>query len=198
MRDSKGRFVKGVSASPDTQFKPGQHWRKPQLFRDRDWLIENYIEQQRSTGEIAKDFGVTDAAVIFWLRKHNIKRRTVAEARAIKRWGMIGSDNPMWNKRGELNPRWMGGVTPERQAFYTSEEWRNSCSMVWERDKATCQRCGLRKTDLPDMPFHIHHIVAFANGTLRSDPDNLVLLCEACHHYVHSRKNKNNEYISEI
>ena len=198
MRDSKGRFKKGMSASPETQFKPGQHWRKPQAFRDKDWLIENYIEQQRSTGEIAKEFGVTDGAIIFWLRKHDIQRRNVSEARSIKYWGNSGSDNPMWNKRGELNPRWLGGITPERQAFYTSEEWKSACSSVWNRDKATCRRCGLYKEDSPDMPFHIHHIVSFADESLRADPNNLVLLCEVCHHFVHSKRNKGNEYISKV
>lgn len=184
MRNDKGQFVKGT------------HWRKPQAFRDKQWLIEHYVVRQLSTGEIAAMFSVTDAAILYWLRRFGIERRTVSEARSIKHWGAVGADNPMWNKRGELNPRWLGGVTPERQAFYTSTEWRSVCSRVWRRDKATCQRCGL-KLGRCDIPGHIHHIVSFAEKELRADASNLVLVCETCHHFIHSRKNTNHEYLQQ-
>jgi len=177
------------------QFGKGDHWRQPQAFRDRAWLLENYVVKQRSTGDIARDFGATDAAILFWLRKHGIERRSTSAARGIKRWGASGSDNPMWNKRGELNPRWLGGVTPQRQAFYTSAAWKAACASVWKRDKAACRRCGLLRSDGQDMPFHIHHVVSFANSALRADPSNLVLLCEACHHFVHSRGNVAREFL---
>ena len=63
------------------QFLPGTHWRKEQPFRDRAWLLREYVEHGRSTGDIARQFGVTDAAVLFWLRKHGIPRRDVSAAR---------------------------------------------------------------------------------------------------------------------
>jgi hypothetical protein len=183
---------------PNGQFAAGSHWREHQSFRDKDWLIENYVNRERSTGDIAKEFGTTDAAILFWLRKHGIPRRSISDARKLKKWGMSGADNPMWNRRGELNPRWLGGVTPARQAFYMSDEWRDACSFVWKRDNATCQRCALHRNDTPDMPFHIHHIVSFADEALRAEPSNLVLLCEACHLFVHSKKNTKNEFIQKI
>ena len=177
------------------QFGKGDHWRQPQLFREKEWLIQNYGVLKRSTGDIAKEFCVTDAAILFWLRKHGIERRTISQARAIKHWGAIGVDNPMWNRRGELNPRWLGGVTPERQAFYTSKEWKEVCAKVWKRDKATCQRCELPKKESQDMPFHIHHIVSFADESLRAEPSNLILLCETCHQFIHSKRNVNREHL---
>lgn len=198
MRNKKGQFIKGVSSSRETEFKKGEHWRMPQMFRQKQWLEDEYILKERSTGDIAKQFGVTDSAILFWLKKHSIQRRTVSEAREIKHWGQVGSDNPMWNKRGELNPRWRGGITPERQAFYTSIEWKESCSAVWKRDKATCQRCSLQKKEQPDMPYHIHHIKPFSVVELRSDIDNLVLVCEVCHDFIHSKKNINGEFISKV
>jgi len=198
MRDKKGRFVKGHSASPKTQFKKGQHWREKRPWWQKEWLEKEYLGIEKSTGEIAKEHGVTDGAIIFWLKKHNIERRTISEARAIKKWGQCGSDNPMWNRRGELNPRWLGGVTPERQGFYTSKEWKEACSYVWKRDGAICQRCGLHREDSLDMPFHIHHLTSFANKELRAEVDNLILLCEACHLFVHSKRNKENEFISQV
>jgi len=195
MRNKKGQFIKGFSNNPETQFKKGEHWRKHQSFREKEWLISEYIGKKKSTKEIANQFGVTDSAILFWLKKHGIKRRNVSEARAIKKWGLLGADNPMWNKKGELNHNWKGGITADRQLFYQSQEWKKACSYVWERDKATCQRCGLVKSKSADMPFHIHHIKSFANKELRSNTNNLVLLCETCHHFIHSSKNINNEYL---
>ena len=197
MRNKKGQFQKGFSASPKTQFKKGQHWRKPQAFRQKEWLIDAYVNQEKSASDIAKQFGVTDASIYFWLRKHGIPRRSISSARALKHWELSGVDNPMWNKKGELNHNWKGGITADRQSFYVSQEWKTACSFVWERDKRTCQRCNLIKEESADMPFHIHHIKSFADKDLRSDPENLILLCEACHRFVHSKKNTTNEFIQK-
>ena len=180
------------------QFQKGQHWRPRKLWWDKCWLQDQYTDAGRSVKDIATEGGVTENAIYFWLHKHGIPRRSMQEIRSKKKWGASGSDNPMWNKRGELNPRWLGGVTPERQSFYTSGEWRTACSKVWKREGATCQRCGLRKSDSPDMPFHIHHIVSFANKELRADTGNLILLCEVCHHFVHSKRNINRDYLPKI
>lgn len=198
MKNTKGRFIKGVSASPDTQFKKGQHWRQPQIFRQKEWLINEYIEQGRSSKDISKQFNVTDSAVLFWLKKHGIKRRKMSEVREKKHWGLVGSDNPMWNKKGELNPRWLGGITPERQSFYISDKWKKVCSAVWKRDNAICQRCNLYKKEQQDMPFHIHHIVSFKVMELRAVISNLILVCEVCHDFIHSKKNINGEFISKV
>lgn len=130
---------------PNGQFEKGEHWREPRPFREKDWLVENYIVQRRSTGEIAAQFGTTDAAILFWLRKHGVPRRTISEARGIKHWGA----------------------------------------------------CALHRDNSPDMPFHIHHVVSFADKELRAEPSNLVLLCEACRQFVHSRENLTREYLSK-
>jgi 5-methylcytosine-specific restriction endonuclease McrA len=179
------------------QFVKGQHWRKPQPFREKEWLEEHYIRLGMSTGEIAGIFGVTDCAILFWMRRHGIQRRTVSESRKLKHWGSVGADNPMWNRKGELNPNWKGGITTDRQAFYASQEWKDACSFVWNREKATCQRCFLLHDESPDMPFHIHHIVPFSDKELRADPTNLALLCEVCHQFVHSRRNTEMEYLKK-
>jgi hypothetical protein len=99
-----GRFAKGVRAAPATEFKPGQHWRPRRPHWDREWLVREYVERQRSSGEIAADIGCTDLNVIYWLRKHGIARRTMAGVRAIKHWGVSGKANPMFGKTGELKP----------------------------------------------------------------------------------------------
>lgn len=195
MRNKKGQFVKGERASVETEFKPGQHWRPAQLFRDKEWLHQEYIVKQRSTGDIASQFNVSDASILFWLRKHNIPRRSVKEAREIKHWGLEKGKNPMYGRFGASNPRWRGGITADRQAFYSSQEWAEIVKQVWQRDKATCQRCKARANGGP--AFHIHHIVSFEVKELRADITNLILLCGDCHRWVHSKANVNRDFIKE-
>lgn len=108
-----------------------------------------------------------------------------------------GEVHHLFGKSGEDTPNWKGGVTPERQAFYNSTEWRNVAKKIWRRDKGTCQRCGKMKIHDRSVQFDIHHIVSFANVELRAEPSNLMLLCRPCHLWVHSRKNKAKLFIKE-
>jgi transposase-like protein len=56
-RDRSGRFL------------PGTHWRKHAIFRERDYLVREYQVRGRSASEIAAEHGVTDGAVLFWLKR---------------------------------------------------------------------------------------------------------------------------------
>lgn len=163
-----------------------------QPFHDKEWLIKEYVEKKRSTGEIAAEFGVNEPAIIHFMRKHGIKRRTTSEARAVKYWGQEGENNPMYGKRAA---NWRGGVTPERQALYSSPEWSKAVKAVWKRDNGYCQRCGVRAHDTDAM--HIHHIVSFANRKLRTEPSNLILVCQKCHRWIHSKKNISHEFLRD-
>jgi len=196
MRDKKGRFKKGERASPKTEFKPGQHWREPKPYWDREWLYQEYVVKERSAADIATEFGCRDTNILYFLDKHNIPRRSISEARAVKHWSLSGEQNGMYGVTGEDNPHWKGGCTPERQALYSSQEWAEVVRVVWERDQATCQRCRAREQD-HEGAFHIHHIVSFADETLRTESSNLVLLCDKCHWFVHSRENTEGEFISD-
>lgn len=192
MKKNDGRFKKGEHRSPATEFKPGEHWRERKLIWDRDWLYREYVEKKRSASSIAEQMGITDNAVYFWIRKHNIPTRSMSEIRSIKKWGLSGSANGMYGRNGKSNPHWRGGFTPDRQAFYSSLEWKKALSIVWKRDKGICKRCGGSQEKI-----HIHHVVPFEVVSLRSDPSNLVSLCEPCHKFVHSRKNITGEFIAK-
>lgn len=164
-----------------------------QPFHDKEWLIREYVEKQRSTGDIAKEFDVSEPAIIHFMRKHGIKRRNASETRVIKHWGQVGEKNPMYGKRGAETPGWKGGVTPERQALYSSVEWAQAVKAVWKRDNGYCQRCGIHARNADAM--HIHHIISFTNKDLRTNPSNLILVCRKCHWWIHSKKNTNGNFI---
>lgn len=195
MKNNNGKFKKGERRSPATEFKSGTHWRAPQPFRQKEWLEQEYVTKQRSTGEIAAEFGVTDAAILYWLKQHGIARRPIAKARSIKHWGAKGAANGMYGKRGAQVSNWKGGITPDRQSFYSSQEWAAVVPLVWKRDEATCQRCKQKQNGGPT--FHIHHIVSFQVVDLRAELSNLVLLCKDCHDWVHSSANINREFIKD-
>ncbi len=196
MRNTKGQFIKGHRSSPSTEFKKGGHWRKSKAHWNYYWLYNEYAIKGLSAADIAIAQGCTDNNILYWLHKHGIPRRSISEARLLKHWGLSGGLNGMYGVTGADNPNWKGGITPERQAIYVSGKWKSAVKSVWKRDKATCQRCGKKANSRGGDQFHIHHIVSFEVVGLRTDPDNLVLACIDCHHWIHSRENKQRDWIS--
>ena len=165
------------------------------LYRDRDWLIHQYIDLKRSSGDIAKLCCATNTLVVQWLTYYNIPRRSLSEARALKYWGVSGPDNPMFGKTGSANPRFVDGGSPERQRMYAQHTGKEFRQQILHRDNFKCVRCG-RKGNEPKM-LHVHHIKEWSkNILLRFAAFNVVTLCKVCHWWVHSRDNVNREYLA--
>jgi len=134
----------------------------------------------------------------FFGRKHTAEFRKKLSDHA-KATGRVPFDpavgSYMRGRKGADTPNWKGGITPERQAFYQTDEWKRVERAVKKRDKHTCQRCG--KLKVRGEPFDIHHIVSFICVELRAVESNLVYLCEFCHYWVHGRENINKEFLKE-
>lgn len=192
-RDNNGRFLKGYHYSSKTEFKNGQHWRKAKPYWDKKWLYNEYVVKKKPAIQIADEQGCTGNAIFYFLYKHKIPVRKMAEIRKNKYWGLSGDDNPMYNRKGELNPNWKGGISVEKLILYGTKEWKKACSIVWERDKTTCQRCKIKADDRVHM--HVHHIAPSIAREFWTDISYLVLLCKSCHHWVHSKKNIKKEYL---
>lgn len=158
------------------RFQKGQHWRKPQLWWNKEWLESEYIGLGKSASEIAKAGNVTENAIFFWIKKHGIPTRGMAQIRASKHWGSYGKSNPMFGRRGILNPNWKGGLTPSRQKIYARSEWKALLRDLKKRDTA-CRLCGA------DGKLVVHHIEPFSHCPLLVlDIGNVIRLCEPCHH----------------
>lgn len=181
--------------TPDGRFKTGVHaYRTQQPHWSRDWLVAKYVTKARSAGDIAASIGCTESNVLFWLRKHNIARRSISEARGVKRWGASGADNPMHGKTGAANPRYVDGSAPERQRLYARGDGRAFLRAVYARDGYRCVRCRAPKTG--PRTLHAHHLAPWAgNDALRFDMTNAVTLCRHCHQWVHSKANAFREYL---
>lgn len=175
---------RGDHISPGTEFKKGEHWRPRQPWWSREWLDGEYNQKKRSAAEIASAGGVTENAILFWLKKHKIPTRSMVEIRSFKHWGAEGKANPMFGKRGILNANWKGGLTPLRQRIYARSDWRSLVRAVYARDKS-CRMCGEKSR------LEIHHIDPFSQSPLLMlDIGNVILLCFDCHRSIRGKENR--------
>jgi len=193
----------------------------------KEWLIQKYIAERLDCTQISKLVSRDPSTVHWWLQRYEIPtrprgygkpsnmfqkgtkvcagrrqseaaRQKISESRRGKPVVYKSGRHYLKGKRGADTNNWKGGVTPERQSFYATEEWKQAVKAVWKRDNAICQRCGLDHRTIPVKNrgiFDIHHIETFANKARRCELDNLVLLCEKCHLFVHSRENVNKEFL---
>lgn len=154
--------------------KRGSYYEKNLIMDGSYFLGKN---QKESTKQKIRDARLKDGHVPY-LNKHGVH----------------------WLKgvKGKGHPTWKGGLTPERQSFYSSEIWSEVVKKVWERDNAYCQNCGKHhNTELNRGSFHIHHIISFQVKEHRSELENLTLLCKECHRWVHSKKNLTKKFIKK-
>lgn len=102
----------------------------------------------------------------------------------------------MRGRFGAMSHNWKGGITPERARVYASKAWIFAAAEVWRRSESKCERCGVAHNPNDNRRrFHVHHIVRFEVKALQTDTSNLALLCAKCHHFVHSKKNVDSEFI---
>lgn len=107
-----------------------------------------------------------------------------------------GKDNGMYNRRGERNPNWKGGVTNLIKLIrhlYKYRQWRSD---IFTRDEWTCQECGIRSGFGKAVYLEAHHIKSFAEILKEYDVHSLeeaeyceelwdinngITLCNKCH-----------------
>ena len=99
--------------------------------------------------------------------------------------------------RGENNPRWKGGITPENKRIWHSVEMRLWREAVFARDNWTCQKCQIKGGKL-----HPHHVRNFSEIIeLRTSIENGITFCEKCHkifHKIYGVRNNTLEQVKEF
>lgn len=170
---------------------PKQVWR---------W-IRDYGIETRKRGYANPEVQFKKGQPSYWTgKKHNDEfKEKIRQARYRdgRKPYLVNGVHYLKGKKGKETPNWKGGITPERQKVYGTLQWKSAIKLVWKRDAGICQRCKRKATteDKRNKKFDVHHIVSFENIQLRTEVSNLVLLCEECHYFVHSRKNEKGEFV---
>ena len=152
-------------------------------------LLDLYLEQKKSTREIADILHRNQANIMRWLKLYEIPRRTYEENKMpVKRgghhdWGktigkkMIGNKN---SKNGKDHWNWQGGITPINAKERNSKRYKEWRTKVFKRDNYTCQNCGKRGGYL-----EADHIKPFSlYPKLRYKVSNGRTLCKKCHNLI--------------
>jgi len=91
------------------------------------------------------------------------------------------------SRKGDKNPSWKGGVTPEHIKIRNSKELKEWRESVFKRDKHTCQDCFDISQKGKTVYLHAHHLKSFSEfPELRFDINNGVTLCKKCHYKRHT------------
>jgi len=195
-------------------------WQKRAKPVDEVWLRQKYLVERLTAPEIAKIVGRDSKGVYNWLVGYGIPTRPrgsykppgfgganftghkhsdqskqrIREARkADGHFPKSPDGSPYWRGRtGVDHPAWNGGLTPERQAFYSTDEWKRARRTAYTNAGGKCQRCGAGSAEIT---LHIHHVVPFIVRRLRASPGNLRVLCKICHRFVHSDANGDREFL---
>lgn len=163
-------------------------------WRDKELLVEMY-DRPMTIRQIADELGCQYGTAWRWMHKLGVNPRTGAQTCSLLGRN-VGIQNGMYGITGADHPNWKGGCTPERQALYSSMAWAEAVKTIWNRDKATCQRCGKYAEGKGGNDFCIHHKACFSDyPNLRLETSNLILLCMDCHHWVHSKANVEREFL---
>jgi len=92
------------------------------LWRDQDWLWEQYIVREKSTCAMAKEAGCGGTAILRWLRKFDIS---------------IYDRNNLWQDRDWL---WEHYITQEKSTYVMAKEAKCAPSTIY---------CWLHKNNIP-------------------------------------------------
>lgn len=169
---------------------------------DEDVLRDLYIDQRKSSREIADDFKIDHSVVLRRLQEFDIPIRSLSEAFKGKHKSpnteFKKGEKPSWknteieemvkqkiseNRVGDKNPNWQGGI----QKYVDAAEFREIRKIALRRDKNICQLCGAM-----DKKLQVHHIVPY-RVSMDNSLSNLISLCSPCHTKVEGyyRKNPN-------
>jgi len=152
------------------------------IWHNKDWMIEQYINQKKSMRTIGLENNVGETCLHKWLHRLNIPIRSRSESmRGIEKTDEHRAKLSQLAKRniGKLNHNWKHGKSKLHRRLRFKNYFRTR-EMVFKRDNYECQQCGL------DMKLNMHHIKPVKDfPELVDDLNNLITLCKSCHRKLH-------------
>lgn len=95
---------------------------------------------------------------------------------------------------GENSGTWKGG-----DEDYRGANWYKQRELTRERDKYTCQKCGIKESECKQ-ELSVHHVTPYRyfnnNYTEANKLDNLMSLCNSCHSSVHSKEYEGTRFLN--
>jgi len=130
---------------------------------------------------------------ILFLKGHIPWNKNKKNEYSLKHNKQFKKDHIPWNKgkeflqiKGENNPKWKGGITPENIKSRQSLEYAIWRMEIFKKDNFTCRFCKKRGGKLV-----AHHLQSFSEfPELRFSVDNGITLCRSCHSKLHNTKFK--------
>lgn len=187
-------------------------------YKDKDWLYNMYIVEQRGSYFIAELCGVSPPAIRYWLFKYDIVGRTNREAQliAIKNNRFpkghfdricrmsggnctVRSDETRqkvsMNRKGKCmgvdHPHWNNGSSFEPYGIEFNNELKEK---VRKRDGYVCCVCGVTQEE-EGYALSVHHI---DYDKKNNEESNLVSLCKSHHAYTNHNRDFWISYFSDF
>jgi 5-methylcytosine-specific restriction endonuclease McrA len=151
------------------------------LYRCRDWLYDQYVNQRKYLKHIAKEAGTVDSTILFWIKRYGFPRISLSTRHKEDANLRKGIDRTRCQKqnrpRGKMHWKYTEVSSRDFNQMYNSLEYRIWKKAVHERDGYTCKGCGATPKFLDT-----HHILPVREFPhLFYAVDNGISLCHSCH-----------------
>lgn len=163
-------------------------------YRNKEWLMHQYIDKKLSTLKIAELENVHRDTILYNLKLFNIPRRSLSDAfklrtmteeqRHAQSERKTGSKLPKEackrisiGKMGDKNPNWRGGLSFGKYCPKFNRAFKNKIRKKFDN---RCFICGKLESD-NSTKLCVHHIDYNKNSICNGKDWAFVPLCRSCH-----------------
>ena len=134
-----------------------------QLYSNKEWLEDQYINCKKSTREIGRELDVDHATISNWLKKHKITMRTLSEVQKLNKSKPEIRRKISESRMGEKNWNWKGDKVSYRPLHQWIEHHKPKPEVC-----EICGKSGRIELSCKDHNYNRHI-------------DNYQYLCCKCH-----------------
>jgi thymidylate synthase (FAD) len=179
---------------------PSRPWTFPEYFaQSHEFTMKEFALKSGIKYELCKKWGYIHKALFKLDLNKDFKKEGIPWNKNIKGYTLNLSEESLQIRRaqgkassGSKSHFWRGGITKERSLIgvWTTRNARR----VHEKFNWTCQECGNGSSTL-----HAHHIVPVgADENLAYEFNNLITVCENCHHSIHKTEEIEKSFADKV